>query len=344
MVKTVVAYKIPYQDSIEICGGEKLYTCACGDYFYVVLGRYRSSGILTIDWPKLQCANKLYLGYPLGLFKVSKRLKNDVCDCETEFDPEFQPICNMLSSCLYQCHTEKQLTPTECTNVNNFLKNYAQIQSLQSSNSTVSIDSDEDTTDFSSSDETCIVYKISQPPVTDFNTVKWSVTENVPTTKQIDVVTLESDSSSFDTSDLDTSTTTEETHTFDSIDLDSTTTDFDTDDESTFDSIDWNTDEEDSLDDVSDMDDTLDDTLDDEDTTWMYPGDSLPKPNVTTQQLDNELDHIAHVNAEKRYEDTINQLDRQLKQLDEIIYEVSRLDATRDAELIDQIIKELETL
>ena len=84
MVRAILAYRIPFEDTCLILGGEKIYTCSCGDYFYVYCGRFhRTTEILDVDWDRLQRAKRRYRGrYPFDIFEVSRNFEdNGSCRC-----------------------------------------------------------------------------------------------------------------------------------------------------------------------------------------------------------------------------------------------------------------------
>jgi hypothetical protein len=77
MGKKILAYAIPFEDSVDIYGNEEIYTCTCGDYFYVTVCKLhnKSDTILNVDL--LLRSSDRYKDYELGLFKLSKTLKSN---------------------------------------------------------------------------------------------------------------------------------------------------------------------------------------------------------------------------------------------------------------------------
>lgn len=74
MVRSIVAYRVPFEDACAILGGEKIYTSSCARYFYVYVGRYhRKTETFDIDWKRLKVAKERYRNkFPFGIYEVSR--------------------------------------------------------------------------------------------------------------------------------------------------------------------------------------------------------------------------------------------------------------------------------
>jgi hypothetical protein len=120
MVKTVVAFRVPFDESSNISGGEKIYTCSCGMYFYVFVGRYHeSTEELDVDWERLRAAKRRYKEqYPFGLFKVSRKLnKKGICRCDSTVEEDIvvpeDPIWDELNRILHDLRFNEISEKTE---------------------------------------------------------------------------------------------------------------------------------------------------------------------------------------------------------------------------------------
>ena len=76
MYKQYLAYQLPSQDiSTGLCPllpGSKLELCECGDFTYVLIGRYRSkTDVISVNKSRLSAANRVYKQkYRFGIFKI----------------------------------------------------------------------------------------------------------------------------------------------------------------------------------------------------------------------------------------------------------------------------------
>jgi hypothetical protein len=73
--KIILAYAIPFEDSVDIYGNEEIRTCTCGDYFYVVVNSDLRNEEINVKH-LLRCSSR-YKDYNLGLYRLSKHLRSD---------------------------------------------------------------------------------------------------------------------------------------------------------------------------------------------------------------------------------------------------------------------------
>lgn len=75
MVRRILAYAIPFEDTVDIYGNEEIHTCTCGDYFYVTISTdpYNAK----VDVKHLLRSHRRYKDYELGIFRLSKHYRSD---------------------------------------------------------------------------------------------------------------------------------------------------------------------------------------------------------------------------------------------------------------------------
>jgi hypothetical protein len=85
MCRQYLAYKIPTSHfttgKCAIVKDQRLQSCSCGKFTFVILGRYRTkTDTIFVSKTRLSSTNKLYRQrYPFRIFKMSRGIKDGVC-------------------------------------------------------------------------------------------------------------------------------------------------------------------------------------------------------------------------------------------------------------------------
>ena len=95
--KQILAYAIPFGETCEIFGNEKIYTCSCGDWYYIYMGHFYSEDttgtedIFDLNQERMRQGKTRYKGYQFGIFTVNSQ-NPDNCTCKHETQPKHKTI------------------------------------------------------------------------------------------------------------------------------------------------------------------------------------------------------------------------------------------------------------
>ncbi len=118
MGKNILAFQVDNPCLID--GGERIYNCACGDFWYVFVGKYNNSkSRIDIDMSRFKRCMLRYrdLG-DLDIFYITRNLRNGKCptnhyidsdsECDSDSDIEYNSlewecICDCDDECSCEC-------------------------------------------------------------------------------------------------------------------------------------------------------------------------------------------------------------------------------------------------